>query len=326
MFLLLALFIVGAVVFYYWRQTQFLNMSRKRVLITGSATGFGNMLAKHLDQLGVRVYAGCVNQSYADLLRGETSSRVKTFVLDVTDQASIDQMFDFVSYDLDGEPLWAIVNNAAIPAPLIPFDWSQIEDYKTVLDVNLLGVVRACLAFLPLIKRGREGRIVNISSINGRFNIMSNAYGLSKYALEAFSDGLTFELKPFNITVHTLQPGMFKTNMANPDMHCKVVEDKWEVLSPKIKSEYGHNYLNQRITSIRTLFKQQTLVDLSPVIEAHMHALFARYPHNRYLVGWNAKFFLPFTWLPFPVLATILPVLQQLMGAAEPAPKPSNAN
>ena len=299
-----------------------MDFAKKPVLITGCGTGFGNKLAKSLDCIGASVYAGCILQSSADTLNEQSSHRLKAFVLDVTNQDSISQVFDLVSKDLNGKPLWAIVNNAAIPAALVPFDWSCIQDYVKVIDVNLLGIIRTTLTFLPLVKRGGEGRIINVSSMNGRLNVMTNAYGISKCGLEALSNGLSFELKPFNITVHTLQPSIFKTNMSNPDMHCDLIQRKWDALSSEIKKEYGNSYLHKRLTYIKTLYLKNTSSKLSQVICAYKHALFARYPRNRYVVGLDAKLvYLPLSWLPFPVLAYILPLAQKLAGLSEPVPQ-----
>ena len=312
---------------HYWRQRQFLDIIRRPVLITGCGTGFGNKLAKSLDHLGVNVYAGCILQTSADLLNEQSSPRLKAFVLDVTSQESINQVYKFVSEDLNGKPLWAIVNNAAIPAALVPFDWTNIQDYVKVFDVNLLGIIRTTLAFLPLVKKGKEGRIINVSSMNGRLNVMTNPYGISKCGLEALSNGLSFELKPFNITVHTLQPSIFKTNMSNPDMHCDLIRHKWDTLNPLIRKDYGKSYLEKRLLYIKTLYLKNTSSKLSQVVSAYKHALFAKYPCNRYVVGLDAKLiYLPLSWLPFPVLVFLLPVAQKLAGLSEPQPQCSESS
>lgn len=312
-------------VHHVWCSKQYLSAKHRYVFITGCGTGFGNKLARCLDQMGASVYAGCVLQSSADNLNLETSSRLKAFVLDVTDQKSIEKAFEFVKRDLKDKALWAIVNNAAIPAPLIPFDWTNIDDYVKVFDVNLLGIIRTTLSFLPLVKRGGKGRIINVSSMNGRLNVMTNAYGISKCGLEALSNGLSFELKPFNITVHTLQPSIFKTNISNPEMHCDMISSKWNDLSDELKEEYGKTYLDKKLNYIRTLYLKNTSSNLSLVVNAYKHALFAKYPYNRYVVGWDALLvYLPLSWLPFPVLAWILPLAQKLAGLSEPVPQCSS--
>jgi NAD(P)-dependent dehydrogenase (short-subunit alcohol dehydrogenase family) len=91
--------------------------------------------------------------------------------------------------------LWALVNNAGISsARRGPLDWVTVEDYKQVMEVNLLGTIRVTKTFLPLIKRTR-GRIVNMTSIAGRIAAARmGPYCASKFALEAFSDSLRYTI------------------------------------------------------------------------------------------------------------------------------------
>lgn len=85
--------------------------------------------------------------------------------------------------------LWGLVNNAGISVPIGPAEWMQVEDYKKVLDVNLMGVIEVTLTFLPLLKKAR-GRVVNVASILGRLALIGGGYCLSKWGVEAFSDSL----------------------------------------------------------------------------------------------------------------------------------------
>ena len=87
--------------------------------------------------------------------------------------------------------LWGLVNNAGIVGKMIgPPEWTNVEDFQKVLDVNLMGNIRTTLAFLPLIKKAK-GRIVNIASISGRLsNSATLPYCISKFGIEALSDGL----------------------------------------------------------------------------------------------------------------------------------------
>lgn len=88
--------------------------------------------------------------------------------------------------------LWGLVNNAGISVPIGPTDWMQLEDFKKVLDVNLIGLVEVTLKFLPLLKKAR-GRVVNVASILGRLSLIGGGYCLSKWGVEAFSDSLRYE-------------------------------------------------------------------------------------------------------------------------------------
>lgn len=88
--------------------------------------------------------------------------------------------------------LWAVVNNAGVSQPSGPTDWLTIDDYKSMLAVNLGGVIDVTLSVLPLIKKAK-GRVVNVSSVFGRISPIGGPYCVSKYGVEAFSDSLRWE-------------------------------------------------------------------------------------------------------------------------------------
>ncbi|XP_077974362.1 retinol dehydrogenase 16-like [Styela clava] len=202
------------------------GISDKKVFISGCDSGFGRALAERLDKKGVTVYAGCFFQNSVTALKNSCSPRMKPVVVDVTSTESVQNAADFVKKDLGSKALWAVVNNAGIAGTTVPFAWSKKEDCQQILDVNLLGVFDVTLAFLPLIKHGNEGRIVNIASIYGRIGWVVGGYAMSKHAIEAFSDGLSVDLRPYNITVHTLEPGYFRTDLVasiRPKIEKKVV-------------------------------------------------------------------------------------------------------
>lgn len=85
--------------------------------------------------------------------------------------------------------LWAVVNNAGISFPTAPNDWLEIEDFKHMINVNLIGVVAITLSVLPLIKKAK-GRVVNVASVFGRISTLGGAYCITKYGVEAFNDSL----------------------------------------------------------------------------------------------------------------------------------------
>lgn len=87
--------------------------------------------------------------------------------------------------------LWGLVNNAGISLPVAPNELLTKQDFVTVLDVNLLGVIDVTLSLLPLVRKAR-GRVVNVSSICGRVSLFGGGYCISKYGVEAFSDSLRY--------------------------------------------------------------------------------------------------------------------------------------
>lgn len=85
--------------------------------------------------------------------------------------------------------LWAVVNNAGVALPSGPSDWIDIEGYKSMLAVNLTGVIDVTLSVLQLIKK-TKGRVVNVASVFGRISPFGGPYCVSKYGVEAFNDSL----------------------------------------------------------------------------------------------------------------------------------------
>ena len=134
--------------------------------------------------------------------------------------------------------LWAIVNNAGI-GPVGLIEWQTVEEMKQVLDVNLWGMVSVTKAFLPQLKK-TKGRIVNVASTWGTISLPSvTAYCISKHGVQAFCDSLRREVKQFGVSVHILDPGMFRTNLANSEMAIKQVEKLWANLDVDTKKSYG---------------------------------------------------------------------------------------
>ncbi|XP_054871406.1 retinol dehydrogenase 1 isoform X2 [Amphiprion ocellaris] len=172
------------------------GFSQKHVFITGCDSGFGNLLARQLDRKGFHVIAACLTEKGAADLGAAASPRLKTLLLDVTDGSSIRKAVEFVSREVSERGLWGLVNNAGRSIPIGPTEWMQLEDFKKVLDVNLIGVVDVTLHFLPLLKKAR-GRVVNVASILGRLSLTGGGYCLSKWGVEAFSDSLRLQEEPY---------------------------------------------------------------------------------------------------------------------------------
>ena len=85
--------------------------------------------------------------------------------------------------------LWGLINNAGVPSPPGHYTWSTRDEIRSIIEVNLLGVVEVTNVFLPLIKKAK-GRVVNISSALGIISVAAGGYEMAKHGVEAFSDGL----------------------------------------------------------------------------------------------------------------------------------------
>ena len=130
--------------------------------------------------------------------------------LDVTDAGQIAAAAELVANVVGEAGLAGLVNNAGIAVPG-PLELLPIDAWRRQLEVNVIGQVAVTQAFLPLLRKGR-GRLVNIGSVNGGLAIPYMApYSASKFALEAITDALRTELRPFGIQVAAVEPGPIHT-------------------------------------------------------------------------------------------------------------------
>ncbi len=256
---------------------------RGAVVITGASTGIGRATALHLDRNGFRVFAGVRREADAESLRKEASERLRPIHLDVVDGASIEAARKTVEETLGDDGLGGLVNNAGISVGGA-YEFLNLDDLRRQLEVNFVGPVAVTQAFLPLIRR-RRGRVVNVSSIGGRMAApIIGAYAASKFAVEAFSDSLRVELKPWGMHVSVIEPGaiatpMFAKGQANADeMVGQAPKQALELYGPAIEA-------------VRAAFRELEKAAIPPerVAKAIQHALTARRPRTRYLVGPDAK-------------------------------------
>ncbi|XP_049739574.1 17-beta-hydroxysteroid dehydrogenase type 6 isoform X2 [Elephas maximus indicus] len=242
------LYLVGLVSLYYllrwYRERQVVSHLRdKYVFITGCDSGFGNLLARQLDLRGLRVLAACLTEQGATQLRSQTSDRLETVILDVTQTESITAATQWVKERVGDRGLWGLVNNAGIISPFGHSEWLKIETYVNILKVNLMGLIEVTLSMLPLVKRAR-GRIVNVSSILGRIAFFAGIYCSSKYGVEAFSDALRRELQHFGVKISIVEPGYFRTGMTDMQQSLEAVKRAWEEAPTDIKETYGQHFFD----------------------------------------------------------------------------------
>jgi NADP-dependent 3-hydroxy acid dehydrogenase YdfG len=176
------------------------------VLITGCSTGIGRATAERLAGRGMTVYATARKlDSIADLQQ----AGCKTLALDVTDEQSMRAAVAAVE-EAHGA-VGALVNNAGYSqsgaVETIPMD-----ELRRQFETNVFGLVRMCQLVLPGMRKAGSGRIVNISSMGGRVVFPGGgAYHGTKFAVEAISDALRFEVKNFGVHVSIIEPGLIKT-------------------------------------------------------------------------------------------------------------------
>ncbi|OWF38518.1 17-beta-hydroxysteroid dehydrogenase type 6-like [Mizuhopecten yessoensis] len=291
------LFVTALVVIrWQWRNLKIKKREDLYVLITGCDSGFGNLLTKHLDNLGINVFAGCLTQKGGDDLRKATSNRVCIIDLDVTNQDSLHKAYEEVKSRLpDGRGLWGLVNNAGIfgQSCYVASDWLNIDDYKSVMAVNLYGTIEVTRTFLTLIRR-EKGRIVNTTSVSGRVAIGGAPYVCSKYAAEGFADSLRSELWKSGVSVHIIEPSGYKTNFCSGEGIRENLRKRYQALDEEKREYYGEDFVSKLTSGMD--FERNMSSNLKEVIEAYTHALTARFPSARYLVGWDAKTLYRFLW------------------------------
>lgn len=186
-------------------------MSDKKIaLITGGTGGMGLETAKLLSKNGWVIYVADCNKEALKSIQGLVG--IEPIFMDVSKRCSVEKAF--VDYSKKHNYLNAIINFAGV---LKVGSMSEMDEFELerLLNINVLGTFRVNQIFIPLLKKGSKGRIVNISSetgwqSGGPFN---GAYAMSKHAIEAYSDSLRREMMFLNIPVIKIQPGPFKTDM-----------------------------------------------------------------------------------------------------------------
>ncbi|XP_067994781.1 dehydrogenase/reductase SDR family member 9 isoform X3 [Melanerpes formicivorus] len=266
------------------------NVNGKHVFITSCDTELGNSLAKWLDRRGFCVIAACATEKGGQELRSCSSLSLKTVNLNLADSNSIARAVVFVSEETAGKGLFGLVSHAEGAAPVAPTDWLTIEDFHSVLDVSLLGLIEITLKLLPLLKKA-EGRVVSLINTKGLMAFVGGGYGLSTWGMEAFSDTLRIEMQHFGVKVSIVEHSFFRTAIVNSDVIEKYLLRLWNRLTSETRDSYGEKYFVEYIKAQRSSVKRLCDSDISKVMKCVEHALIAKYPRIRYRAGWDAKVF-----------------------------------
>jgi NAD(P)-dependent dehydrogenase (short-subunit alcohol dehydrogenase family) len=184
----------------------------KTILITGASSGFGRDTAETLHRAGHTVYASMrgvqgKNRQAAAALR---KLGVKTVEVDVSDDASVDAGVENVL--TEAGKIDVLVNNAGFGSAGVTEAFTT-EQAKAIFDTNVIGLLRVTRAVLPSMRQQHEGLIINIGSIFGRVTFpFLGIYGASKFAVEALTDSLRYEVSQLGIEVVEVQPSTYPTN------------------------------------------------------------------------------------------------------------------
>jgi NAD(P)-dependent dehydrogenase (short-subunit alcohol dehydrogenase family) len=185
----------------------------KIILITGTSTGFGRDTAETLASKGHQVFAAMrhpqtKNREHAEAL-GKIGVRVVE--LDVSEVASVNKAVKEVLSRADR--IDVLINNAGIASAGVTEAFTA-DQAKVVFNTNVVGILRTTRAVLPAMRKQRDGLIINIGSILGRVTFpFFGIYGASKFAVEALTDSLRYELSQLGIDVALIQPSAYPTPM-----------------------------------------------------------------------------------------------------------------
>lgn len=241
-----------------------------RILVTGASSGIGFDTARQLAQAGHTVFAAARRTELMEPLR---EFGVTPVFLDVCDEAAIDTCLAQTG------PIDILVNNAGF-GYFGAIENVPLAEARRQLEVNVFGLASLCRKALPAMREQGFGRIINISSVAGRSCLYFGGwYHVSKYSVEALSDCLRMELKPFGIDVVLIEPGGIRTD--------------WGIIAAKHLAEssvgtaYEEDALRQSIVMDKG-YRSQLLAKPSTVTRAILRAVKARRPRVRYLTGSGA--------------------------------------
>ncbi len=185
-------------------------MSGQVVLITGCSSGIGRATATRLAGGGHTVYATARKPESIEDLAG---AGCRLLAVDVTDDASMVAAVEAV--ESEHGAVDALVNNAGY-SQSGPVEEVPIDEARRQFETNVFGLARLCQLVLPAMRAKRSGRIVNLSSMGGRMTLPGGGwYHASKHAVEALSDALRFEVRPWGIDVVVIEPGVVVTEFGD---------------------------------------------------------------------------------------------------------------
>jgi len=249
------------------------------ILMTGcsppQSVSIGYTVASALSLQGFQVFAGVMNDQEAQKLKQMQPSLVP-IILDVTKDTDIENAYQSILKQTENRPLVALINNAGVWISDI-IEYSSIQQFKNVMNVNAIGHVAVTIKFLPLIMKAK-GRIVNVISVAG---IISGArmsqYTMSKFAMEAFTDSLRREQFASGVSVSAIEPVFIKTDM--------VKNLKVQSYPDGAATRYPHLIISSEDQKKMIQNIYENALNVETVLEAIMHAINSETPKTRYLVA-----------------------------------------
>jgi 3-hydroxy acid dehydrogenase / malonic semialdehyde reductase len=186
----------------------------KIALVTGATSGIGRATALLLARNGFDIIAtGRRSDRLRDLESEITQARVITLEFDVRDKAKVKEAIG--SLPADWRQIDVLVNNAGNAHGLAPIQSGDEQDWEMMLDINVKGLLYVSKEVIPLMISRRQGHIINIGSVAGREAYPNgNVYNASKFAVDALSQGMRFDLVKEGIKVSEIKPGLVQTEFS----------------------------------------------------------------------------------------------------------------
>jgi NAD(P)-dependent dehydrogenase (short-subunit alcohol dehydrogenase family) len=262
-------------------------------LVTGASSGIGQAAALRLQQAGFVVY-GVARRT--DRMQELRDRGVRTLAMDVTDEESA--TVGIKQIIAEAGHIDVLVNNAGYGSYGAVED-VPLEEARRQFDVNLFGAARLIQLVLPGMRVRRSGTIINITSMGGKVHTPLGAwYHGTKFALEALSDCLRIETKPFGIDVVVIEPGAIRTEWAG-------------IAADHLVETSGHGAYADQANAVATAFRSEATARRSSppeiIAEAVTKAASARRPKTRYAVGSGAKpLIFMHRWLPDRAYDTVI--------------------
>ncbi|KAK8776405.1 hypothetical protein V5799_030250, partial [Amblyomma americanum] len=281
-------------------------------------TGFGHRLAKRLAENGFRVYAGCLSSVSDGACVLNLVPNVHVLQLDVTKEDEIDEaykeiinadyqtawrlclvQFCFIAHDLSllarttarrvsaNAALWAVVANAGVMT-VGPLEWHCMDQVRALFDVNVFGVTRVVVKFLPLLRK-TGGRIVIVSSMFGRMTgAFTIPYCMTKHACISLADGLRRRFYGTKLRVITIEPTAYRTALSDPEEIKRRMDELVASLPPEAKKDIDPARVSKVRAMARVFVEGLLRDDPDEVVSDMVLAVREEYPKAHYRTGGTA--------------------------------------
>lgn len=187
-----------------------------KIFITGATSGFGKAIAEKFAVPGNELWLTGRRIARLEEIKQklvEKGARVWISTLDVRDKSSVDTVVETLKKEWAGVDV--LINNAGLALGVSPIDEGDTDDWDTMLDTNVKGLLYVTRAIAPIMRQQKSGHIINIGSTAGKVVYQNgNVYCATKFAVDALTQTMRIDLLPYNIKVTAINPGMAETEFS----------------------------------------------------------------------------------------------------------------